>query len=111
LTVDSIDGKIRDADWKHRIQVIDKRSVRDQLFRDCMDTFLAVSSEMVEEFWNHWRTRGTIDMTFGEKLDGLLTYVNDQFGVYGKAMNIVAPRLTIVRRERDWRVEGNKIRY
>jgi hypothetical protein len=39
LTVDSIDGKIRDADWKHRIQVIDKRSVRDQLFRDCMDTF------------------------------------------------------------------------
>ena len=111
LTVDSIDGNIRDADWKHQIQVIDKRSVRDQLFRDCMDTFVAVSSEMVEEFWNHWRTRGTIDMTFGEKLDGLLAYVNEQFGVYGKAMNIVAPRLTIVRRERDWRVEGNKIRY
>jgi len=85
--------------------------VRDQLFRDCMDTFLAVSSEMVEEFWNHWKTRRTVDMTFGEKLDGLLTYVNDQFGVYGKAMNIVAPRLTIVRREREWRVEGNKIRY
>jgi len=26
-------------------------------------------------------------------------------------MNIVAPRLAIVRREREWRVEGNKIRY
>jgi len=111
LTVDSIDGKIRDADWKHRIQMIDKRTVRDQLFRDCMDTFVAVSSEMVEEFWNHWRTRGTVDMTFGNKLDGLMNYVNGQFGVYSKAMNIVAPRLEMVRQTQEWRVEGNKIRY
>jgi len=111
LVVNSIDGKIGDADWKHQIQVIDKRSVRDQLFRDCMDTFVAVSSEMVEEFWNHWRTRGTIDMTFGEKLDGLMKYVNGQFSVYSKAMNIVAPRLEMVRQTQEWRVEGNKIRY
>jgi hypothetical protein len=111
LTVDSIDGKICDADWKHRIQMIDKKSVRDQLFRDCMDTFVAVSSEMAEEFWNHWRTRGTVDMTFGEKLDGLMKYVNGQFGVYSKAMNIVAPRLEMVRQTQEWRVEGNKIRY
>jgi hypothetical protein len=111
LTVKSIDGKIRDDDWKQRIQMIDKRSVRDQLFRDCMDTFVAVSSEMVEEFWNHWRTRGKVDMTFGDKLERLLAYVNGQFGVYSKAMNIVAPRLEMVHHGHDWRVEGNKIRY
>ena len=111
LTVKSIDGKIRDDDWKQRIQMIDKRSVRDQLFRDCMDTFVAVSSELVEEFWNHWRTRGKVDMTFGDKLERLLAYVNGQFGVYSKAMNIVAPRLEMVHHGHDWRVEGNKIRY
>jgi len=111
LMVESIDGKIRDDDWKRKIQMIDKRSMRDQLFRDCMDTFVAVSSEMVEEFWNHWQTRGTVDATFGDKLERLLAYVNGQFGVYGKAMNIVAPRLEMVHHGHDWRVEGNKIRY
>ena len=111
LMVDSIDGNIRDVDWKHKIQIIDKRSMRDQLFRDCMDTFVAVSSEMVEEFWNHWQTHGKVDMTFGDKLERLLAYVNGQFGVYGKAMNIVAPRLEMVHHGHDWRVEGNKIRY
>jgi hypothetical protein len=111
LMVESIDGKIHDVDWKRKIQMIDKRSMRDQLFRDCMDTFVAVSSEMVEEFWNHWQTRGTVDATFGDKLERLLAYVNGQFGVYGKAMNIVAPRLEMVHHGHDWRVEGNKIRY
>ena len=109
--VDSIDGNIRDVDWKRKIQIIDKRSMRDQLFRDCMDTFVAVSSEMVEEFWNHWQTHGKVDMTFGDKLERLLAYVNGQFGVYGKAMNIVAPRLEMVHHGHDWRVECNKIRY
>jgi hypothetical protein len=111
LVVSSIDGKIRDDEWKRKIQMIDKRSMRDQLFRDCMDTFGAVSSEMAEEFWNHWRTHGTVDMTFGDKLDRLMAYVNDQFRVYGNAMNIMAPKLEISRYALEWRVQAYKIRY
>ena len=111
LVVSSIDGKIRDDEWKRKIQMIDKRSMRDQLFRDCMDTFGAVSSEMAEEFWNHWRTHGTVDMSFGDKLDRLMAYVNDQFRVYGNAMNIMAPKLEISRYALEWRVQAYKIRY
>ena len=111
LMVASIDGKIRDDEWKRKIQMIDKRSMRDQLFRDCMDTFGAVSSEMAEEFWNHWLKHGTVDVSFGDKLDRLMAYVNDQFRVYGNAMNIMAPKLEISRYALDWRVQANKIRY
>ena len=95
--------------------MIDKRSMRDQLFRDCMDTFLAVGQfrdgrRILESLAE---ARGTMDVSFGDKLDRLMNLrERTNLGVYGNAMNIMAPKLEIVRRYAlDWRVQANKIRY